>query len=34
MSGRETVRDTQRRLAALDADYARAVAKFNRACLT
>jgi hypothetical protein len=31
MSVRETVRDAQRRLAALDADYARAVARFNRA---
>jgi hypothetical protein len=31
MSVRETVRDAQRRLAALDADYARAVAKLNRA---
>lgn len=31
MPVRETVRDAQRRLAALDADYARAVARFNRA---
>jgi hypothetical protein len=31
MSVRETVRDAQRRLAAVDADYARAIAKFNRA---
>jgi hypothetical protein len=34
MSVRETVRDAQRRLAALDADYACAIAKFIRACPT
>jgi hypothetical protein len=32
MSVRETVRDAQRRLAALDTDYGCAIAKFIRAC--